>query len=152
MAFSTQRTNFRSARKAQAALGAVTVRDIALAAHLPYDVRTRLDQAAPASLPVPSGRSAPLTYGDDGTVVASVKLQELFGHGKAPRGGVLLGVVGREGDDELLTAHPADEIVCSGHRSDPVCHDLKNRVPAGLTVDRVDPLHAVEVEMHRGPG
>lgn len=69
---------------AQAALGAVTVRDIALAAHLPYDVRTRLDQAAPASLPVPSGRSAPLTYGDDGTVVASVKLQELFGLADTP--------------------------------------------------------------------
>ena len=68
----------------QAAFGAVTVRDIDLAAHLPHDVRTRVDQAAPASLPVPSGRSAPLSYADDGTVTASVKLQELFGLAETP--------------------------------------------------------------------
>ncbi len=69
---------------AQAALGSTTVRDIDLAAHLPYDVRTRLDQAAPSSLPVPSGRRAPLTYDADGTVLASVKLQELFGLAETP--------------------------------------------------------------------
>ncbi len=68
----------------QAAFGAVTVRDIDLAAHLPHDVRTRVDQAAPATLPVPSGRSAPLSYGDDGSVTASVKLQELFGLAETP--------------------------------------------------------------------
>jgi len=68
----------------QAAFGAVTVRDIDLAAHLPHDVRTRVDQAAPATLPVPSGRSAPLSYADDGTVTASVKLQELFGLAETP--------------------------------------------------------------------
>ena len=53
-------------------------------AHLPYDVRTRLEQAAPESLPVPSGRCAPLTYAEDGTVVAAVKLQELFGLADTP--------------------------------------------------------------------
>jgi len=67
-----------------AALAASTVRDIDLAAHLPYDVRARLDQAAPESLPVPSGRRAPLSYAEDGTVVASVKLQELFGLADTP--------------------------------------------------------------------
>ena len=39
---------------------------------------------APATLPVPSGRQAPLTYGDDGSVTASVKLQELFGLADTP--------------------------------------------------------------------
>ena len=68
----------------QAALTATTVQTIDLAAHLPYDVRARLDQLAPASLPVPSGRAAPLTYAADGTVVASVKLQELFGLAETP--------------------------------------------------------------------
>ncbi|MCC6990529.1 MAG: ATP-dependent helicase HrpB [Acidobacteria bacterium] len=68
-----------------AALGASTVRDIDLAAHLPFDVRARLDEAAPDSLPVPSGRRAPLTYAEDGTVVASVKLQELFGLADTPK-------------------------------------------------------------------
>ena len=68
----------------RAALDAATVRDIDLGAHLPYDVRSRVDQAAPTSLPVPSGRSAPLTYADDGTVTASVKLQELFGLAETP--------------------------------------------------------------------
>ncbi len=68
----------------QAALGAASLDDIDLAAHLAYDVRSRLEQAAPATLPVPSGRRAPLTYGDDGTVVAAVKLQELFGLAETP--------------------------------------------------------------------
>jgi ATP-dependent helicase HrpB len=68
----------------QAALAAASVQDIDLGTHLPYEVRQRLDQAAPTSLPVPSGRSAPLTYTDDGTVVASVKLQELFGLAETP--------------------------------------------------------------------
>jgi ATP-dependent helicase HrpB len=34
---------------------------------------------------VPSGRSAPLTYHEDGTVSAAVKLQELFGLADTPR-------------------------------------------------------------------
>jgi ATP-dependent helicase HrpB len=51
---------------------------------LAYDVRARLEHVAPATLPVPSGRRAPLAYGDDGTVVASVKLQELFGLAETP--------------------------------------------------------------------
>lgn len=52
--------------------------------HLPRDVRVRLDRDAPVALPVPSGRQAPLAYPDDGTVVASVKLQELFGLADSP--------------------------------------------------------------------
>ncbi len=67
-----------------AARGATRVDDIDLAAHLPFDVRRRLDAAAPASLPVPSGRAAPLTYAGDGTVTAAVKLQELFGLADTP--------------------------------------------------------------------
>ena len=54
-------------------------------AHLPADVRRRLDQAAPSTLRVPSGRDRPLTYRDDGSVVAAVKLQELFGLADSPR-------------------------------------------------------------------
>ncbi len=56
-------------------------------ASLPADVRRRLDQAAPPTLRVPSGRDRPLTYRDDGSVVASVKLQELFGLADSPRVG-----------------------------------------------------------------
>ena len=40
---------------------------------------------APERLDVPSGRSAPLDYREDGTVAASVKLQELFGLAETPR-------------------------------------------------------------------
>ncbi len=68
----------------QAARGVARLDDLDLAAHLPFDVRRRLDAAAPAALPVPSGRSAPLTYADDGTVTAAVKLQELFGLAETP--------------------------------------------------------------------
>ena len=45
----------------------------------------RVDQLAPKSLPLPSGRNAPLEYRDDGSVVASAKLQELFGLAETPR-------------------------------------------------------------------
>jgi ATP-dependent RNA helicase HrpB len=45
----------------------------------------RLNQLAPATLPLPSGRNTRLEYRDDGSVVASVKLQELFGLADTPR-------------------------------------------------------------------
>lgn len=45
----------------------------------------RLDQLAPERLDLPSGRTAKLEYHDDGSVVASVKLQELFGLADTPR-------------------------------------------------------------------
>ena len=68
----------------QAALTAGTLDDIRLEPHLPYETRTRLDALAPTALPVPSGRAAPLHYGDDGSVTASVKLQEVFGLAETP--------------------------------------------------------------------
>jgi ATP-dependent RNA helicase HrpB len=46
-----------------------------------------LDRDAPATLAVPSGRTARLEYNEDGTVSASVKLQELFGLAETPRVG-----------------------------------------------------------------
>src|SRR4030095_13830716 len=61
-----------------AAAKAQRVGDIDIASVLPWDAARRLDTAAPLQLPVPSGRSARLTYNDDGTVTAAVKLQELF--------------------------------------------------------------------------
>ena len=39
----------------------------------------------PATLDLPSGRSAKLDYRDDGSIVAAVKLQELFGLADTPR-------------------------------------------------------------------
>jgi ATP-dependent helicase HrpB len=45
----------------------------------------RLDQLAPERIDLPSGRTAKLEYQDDGSVVASVKLQELFGLADTPR-------------------------------------------------------------------
>jgi HrpA-like RNA helicase len=39
----------------------------------------------PPTLPLPSGRSAKLDYRDDGSIVAAVKLQELFGLADTPR-------------------------------------------------------------------
>jgi HrpA-like RNA helicase len=39
----------------------------------------------PSTLALPSGRSAKLDYRDDGSIVASVKLQELFGLADTPR-------------------------------------------------------------------
>ena len=67
-----------------AALSATSVATLDLAGHLPFDVARRLEARAPTGLPVPSGRAAPLSYGDDGTVTAAVKLQELFGLADTP--------------------------------------------------------------------
>jgi ATP-dependent helicase HrpB len=47
--------------------------------------RSRLDRVAPERLPLPSGRTAPLDYREDGSIVAAAKLQELFGLAETPR-------------------------------------------------------------------
>ena len=44
-----------------------------------------LDEHAPDSLPVPTGRDLPLRYDADGPPVLAVKLQELFGLAATPR-------------------------------------------------------------------
>ena len=56
-----------------------------LAANLTSDEGHRLDTAAPSRLAVPSGRTHALEYQADGSVSASVKLQELFGVAETPR-------------------------------------------------------------------
>jgi ATP-dependent helicase HrpB len=68
----------------QAAASAERLDDIDLEAQLPFEAARALAQKAPASLVVPSGRTMPLAYGDDGGVEASVKLQELFGLAESP--------------------------------------------------------------------
>jgi len=52
---------------------------------LPFPLRRKLDDLAPMTIPLPSGRSARLEYRDDGSVLASAKLQELFGLAESPR-------------------------------------------------------------------
>ena len=47
-------------------------------------MKRALADRAPASIVVPSGRSMTLEYADDGSVSASVKLQELFGLAESP--------------------------------------------------------------------
>jgi ATP-dependent helicase HrpB len=44
-----------------------------------------LDEQAPDSIPVPTGRRLPLRYDPDGSPVLAVKLQELFGLAASPR-------------------------------------------------------------------
>ena len=50
--------------------------------NLPSERRTL---PGPATLDLPSGRGARLDYRDDGSIVAAVKLQELFGLADTPR-------------------------------------------------------------------
>ena len=52
---------------------------------LAYDVQKSLDQNAPESFPVPSGRRVRLDYQADGGVILAVKLQELFGLERTPK-------------------------------------------------------------------
>jgi ATP-dependent helicase HrpB len=68
-----------------AAFNARSLADIDLARQIPYQLARKLEVDAPDHLPLPSGRSARLEYADEGSVSASVKLQELFGLAESPR-------------------------------------------------------------------
>jgi ATP-dependent helicase HrpB len=72
---------------AHAARGQRSVTDVRLDRTLRPDVSRLLEQDAPETLQLPSGRSTRLDYNEDGSVGASVKLQELFGLGETPRVG-----------------------------------------------------------------
>jgi ATP-dependent helicase HrpB len=71
--------------------GVRTVREIknldllpALRSRLSWEQRTLLDQRAPATVPVPSGRRIPLDYASGDLPVLAVKLQEMFGLADTP--------------------------------------------------------------------
>jgi ATP-dependent helicase HrpB len=70
-----------------AAAGHRSLGEIDLRGALDWSVARDVDRLAPETIPVPSGRSARLDYNEDGTVSASVKLQELFGLAESPRVG-----------------------------------------------------------------
>jgi ATP-dependent helicase HrpB len=70
---------------AEACAGRTTLAEVRLRAALPSGVLKSVEQLAPETLQVPSGRRVRLEYREDGTVVASVKLQELFGLADSPR-------------------------------------------------------------------
>ena len=75
---------------AAAAMGCRTIDEIDLRARLRQGFggarrQPDLDRLAPETLIVPSGRTTRLQYQEDGAVVASVKLQELFGLAESPR-------------------------------------------------------------------
>jgi ATP-dependent helicase HrpB len=79
----------------RAAAGCRRVDDVDLTRELSWETKQALERLAPSRVRVPSGRSHRLEYQDDGTVVASVKLQELFGLAEAPR-------IGPHGEPILL--------------------------------------------------
>jgi ATP-dependent helicase HrpB len=68
-----------------AAAGCRSLEDIDVRAALDRRLARELDVRAPDTIPVPSGRTVRLTYPGDGSVVAPVKLQELFGLAETPR-------------------------------------------------------------------
>ena len=70
-----------------AAYGVRSLDDVRIERALTLDAVRSLDRDAPESLAVPSGRHATLEYHEDGSVSASVKLQELFGLAETPRVG-----------------------------------------------------------------
>jgi ATP-dependent helicase HrpB len=70
---------------AAAAMGRRSIDEIDLRAALPSLGGRDIDRRAPETIAVPSGRTARLSYQEDGGVVAAVKLQELFGLAESPR-------------------------------------------------------------------
>lgn len=92
----------------QAARSVRSLDAIQLERALPPDVMRALDRDAPETITVPSGRSVKLEYADDGSVSASVKLQELFGLAETPRVGprkepVLLALLAPNGRPVQMT-------------------------------------------------
>jgi ATP-dependent helicase HrpB len=80
-----------AATVAAAARQAKRLTDITLVEDLlPWSLRQKLMSSAPDRLKVPSGREMAIDYRDDGSVVVSVKLQELFGLAETPRLGPAL--------------------------------------------------------------
>lgn len=69
----------------RACLGHSRLPAVDLARQVPRETLAAIDRGAPAALALPSGRRATLDYREGGQVVASVKLQELFGLGETPR-------------------------------------------------------------------
>ncbi len=70
-----------------ACAGRTTLPALTISASIGHETRRELARLAPETLGLPSGRSAKLVYRDDGTVVASVKLQEVFGLADSPKVG-----------------------------------------------------------------
>ncbi len=68
-----------------AVVGVRSLDDVDSTRALPPDVVRAIESGAPETMAVPSGRRVRLEYGDDGSVAASVKLQELFGLAETPR-------------------------------------------------------------------
>jgi ATP-dependent helicase HrpB len=68
-----------------AARDTIALDDVRLERAVPPHVLLDLERDAPLRLALPSGRSVALEYGDDGSVSAAVKLQELFGVADTPR-------------------------------------------------------------------
>ncbi len=71
----------------RACAGRTSVPNFDLLDWLPFETRRDLDRLAPTEIAVPSGRKVRLEYREDGEVVASVKLQELFGLAATPNVG-----------------------------------------------------------------
>ena len=67
------------------AYGTRSLDEVRIERALTPDMLRSLERDAPVSLAVPSGRHAALEYQEDGSVSASVKLQELFGLAETPR-------------------------------------------------------------------
>jgi ATP-dependent helicase HrpB len=69
------------------AYGVRSLDEVRVERALTPDTLRSLERDAPISLVVPSGRHTALEYQEDGSVSASVKLQELFGLAETPRVG-----------------------------------------------------------------
>jgi ATP-dependent helicase HrpB len=67
-----------------AARGVRALKDVRLERAVSSDMLRSLDRDAPETIVVPSGRAVRLEYAEDGSVSASVKLQELFGLSQTP--------------------------------------------------------------------
>ena len=96
-----------------AVVGARSIEDVQIAAHLPADAKRKLEKLAPAELALPGGRRARVDYRDDGRPVVATRLQDVFGLNDTPR----LGERGVPVTFELLSPNGRPVQVTSDLRS-----------------------------------
>jgi len=132
-----------------AAMGARALNDVRIANALAPAVARALDRDAPESIVMPSGRHVRLDYNADGSVSASVKLQELFGVADTPRVGrgkvpVLLSLLAPNGRPVQVTR----DLRSFWDRTYPeVRKELRGRYPKHPWPD--DPWHATPTHRTR---
>ena len=109
-----------------AAYGARALSQVHLVDALEPAVLRALDRDAPTRLQVPSGRTVALTYNSDGTIAASVKLQELFGLAETPQIGPRRATAWSSRCSRRMAGRSRSRATCAASGNEPIRRCARN--------------------------